>query len=461
MPFNGSGQYSPPGADFPAVANTLIQASKFNNIINDIATALSTAVTKDGQTVVTANIPFAGFALTNARLRALDGATGTPGWTWENDTDTGVVRLGNNRMAVVAGGSIIAEWSTVGAGFADDKFYIFGSADATKKLQLEVDGITTGTIRIWTAPDASIVVAGSTAAMATGHIPLVTTGGLLTDNSRFTYEDDAGSRKFSVVGSASGDARILVTNTHASGAASLFVSTTGTGDAYLNLSVTDLTTSWLVGVDNSDSDSFTVGNGAVVGDTNRLRITTAGAVTFVATATHTVNGPLNIAGSSAGQIVFPAAGVNPSSNANTFDTYEEGTWTVGFRFTTTGDYSVASETKEARYIKTAKGLFLYWFYQFTPTFTTSSGGAQITGAPFAHENVTNSQCLGRGMLRHNANLAYTAGNTMVGIAGDDSTTNLELWEQGSGVAASSLVPANFTSGVATILAGSLTFEATA
>lgn len=65
MPFNGSGSFSPPGSSFPAVANTLIEASKFNAIINDIATnGLSNCITKDGQTTVTANIPMGGFKLT-------------------------------------------------------------------------------------------------------------------------------------------------------------------------------------------------------------------------------------------------------------------------------------------------------------------------------------------------------------------------------------------------------------
>lgn len=61
MPYNGSGTYSPPGASFPAVADTLIMSTKFNNVINDIATALSTAITKDGQTTVTANLPMGSY----------------------------------------------------------------------------------------------------------------------------------------------------------------------------------------------------------------------------------------------------------------------------------------------------------------------------------------------------------------------------------------------------------------
>lgn len=39
---------------------------------------------------------------------------------------------------------------------ADDVFHVVGSADATKKVRLEVDGLTTGTIRVATAPDYDI-----------------------------------------------------------------------------------------------------------------------------------------------------------------------------------------------------------------------------------------------------------------------------------------------------------------
>lgn len=64
MPFNGSGAFTAPGADFPAVANTLIESAKFNNVVNDIATGLTTCITKDGQTTVTANIPLGGNKIT-------------------------------------------------------------------------------------------------------------------------------------------------------------------------------------------------------------------------------------------------------------------------------------------------------------------------------------------------------------------------------------------------------------
>lgn len=79
MPFNGSGSFSPPGSSFPAVANTLIEAVKFNAIINDIATnGLSNCVTKDGQTTTTARIPFAsGISNGSQTLTAVAAGTAT------------------------------------------------------------------------------------------------------------------------------------------------------------------------------------------------------------------------------------------------------------------------------------------------------------------------------------------------------------------------------------------------
>lgn len=50
MPFNGTGTYSPAAApNFPAVAGAVIQSTYYNNVINDIATALTNCITRDGQ----------------------------------------------------------------------------------------------------------------------------------------------------------------------------------------------------------------------------------------------------------------------------------------------------------------------------------------------------------------------------------------------------------------------------
>lgn len=220
MPFNGSGSYSAPGASFPAVASTLIESTKYNAVVNDMATALSTAICKDGQTTVTANIPLAGFKLTGvgaatartdaASLANIQDGTGvyvatvggtadvitiTPspaitayaaGQTFRflasgaNTTNVTVNAnaLGakaitkNGATALVAGdipsgamveitydgtrfilGTTGAAELTPTVPYVDTSAIVVGSADATKKVRLEVDGLTTGTTRVVTVPD--------------------------------------------------------------------------------------------------------------------------------------------------------------------------------------------------------------------------------------------------------------------------------------------------------------------
>jgi len=71
MPFDGTGNYSPPSPPtFPAVNGEVIRSDYFNSIINDIATALSLAFTKDGQSAPTAELDFNNQNLTN--IDALD-----------------------------------------------------------------------------------------------------------------------------------------------------------------------------------------------------------------------------------------------------------------------------------------------------------------------------------------------------------------------------------------------------
>ena len=65
MSLDGNGTYSPPAPQFPAIPNTVIYADDFNQIILDIATALSTAIFRDGQAAFTADQSMGGHKLTN------------------------------------------------------------------------------------------------------------------------------------------------------------------------------------------------------------------------------------------------------------------------------------------------------------------------------------------------------------------------------------------------------------
>ena len=59
MAFNGSGTYSLYATGNPVIAGTTISSTWANNTLNDIATGLTTCITKNGQTTTTAVIPFA------------------------------------------------------------------------------------------------------------------------------------------------------------------------------------------------------------------------------------------------------------------------------------------------------------------------------------------------------------------------------------------------------------------
>ena len=59
MSYNGSGTFQINTTGQPVITGTVISSTAFNALTADLATGLSTAITKDGQTATTARIPFA------------------------------------------------------------------------------------------------------------------------------------------------------------------------------------------------------------------------------------------------------------------------------------------------------------------------------------------------------------------------------------------------------------------
>ena len=59
MSYNGSGTFQINSTGQPVVGGTIISSATFNALTADLATGLTTAITKDGQTATTARIPFA------------------------------------------------------------------------------------------------------------------------------------------------------------------------------------------------------------------------------------------------------------------------------------------------------------------------------------------------------------------------------------------------------------------
>lgn len=64
MSYNGSGTFNINSAGQPVVTGTTITSTAFNLLTADLATGLTTALTKDGQSTPTANIPMGTFKIT-------------------------------------------------------------------------------------------------------------------------------------------------------------------------------------------------------------------------------------------------------------------------------------------------------------------------------------------------------------------------------------------------------------
>lgn len=88
--------------------------------------------------------------------------TASPG-----DNDTSIATTGFVTAAVaVLSAAVSATIAALGA-FADNVFFVTGSADATKKLRFEVDGITTATTRVATPPNADFTMAATNVELQT------------------------------------------------------------------------------------------------------------------------------------------------------------------------------------------------------------------------------------------------------------------------------------------------------
>lgn len=138
-----------------------------------------------------------------------------------------------------------------------------------------------------------------------------------------------------------------------------------------------------------------------------------------------------------------ASGAGAGTTNRVLAQYDEGTWTPVFTFNTPGDLALSSVTANATYTKIGRLVSLICDYTFTPTFTTASGQAKITGIPFANSaQVTTSSVMTNGNT-----VTYPAGTTTIlGQLPASTITNIFLYGAGSGVALAAVNATNFTSG---------------
>jgi hypothetical protein len=133
----------------------------------------------------------------------------------------------------------------------------------------------------------------------------------------------------------------------------------------------------------STSGSCTLQEQAVAGTTTLTLPTTSGTVATLTTpsfATTIGVGGATAAASGAG-ITFPAS-QSASSDANTLDDYEEGTWTPQIGGNSTGMASVTYVSQNGKYTKIGDTVYITMELSWSAA-SGGSGDARVYGLPFA------------------------------------------------------------------------------
>ena len=176
MSYNGSGTFNINSAGQPVVSGTVISSTAFNALTADLGTGLSTALTKDGQTTPTANIPMGTFKITGLGAGTVATDAVRLGQLQNFSTGTLITVAGTDTITGTVSPSLTAY--TAGQIFS----FIVGTTN-TGAVTLNIDGLGAKAV---TRTGAIALVAG---AMVTGQVALVEYDGTrfqLLDPNAFT-----------------------------------------------------------------------------------------------------------------------------------------------------------------------------------------------------------------------------------------------------------------------------------
>ena len=398
MSYNGSGTFNINSTGQPVVAGTVITASAFNALTTDLATGLTTAITKDGQTTTTARITFA------------------QGITSSLVTDSSSVSTGS---IITDGGMGIAKNLYVGG-----TLNVTGSTSLTNPVinNIKMGYTTTATA----AGTTTLTISSNYRQFFTGTlaqtIVLPVTSTLVTG---IAYEIENNSTGTLTVNSSGGNlvgtvpagvcAHAVCIGTTLTTAADWdwdYISTTtitGTGANVLGTSPTittatlaspNITTALtLTGAAGTAGQALTSGGSGVAptwttiaatpgGSTTQLQYNNAGAFGGISgvttdgtriTASTTIGVGAATPSTSGSGITFPAT-QSASSDANTLDDYEEGSWTPVFA--SAGGGAASYSVQNGIYTKIGRQVVASFFINGSKN-TLAAGAATITGLPFA------------------------------------------------------------------------------
>ena len=456
MSFNGSGTFLINSSGQPVVTGTTISATVFNAFTADIATGLSTCLTKDGQTTPTANIGLGGFKLTNvgAATARTDAASLA---NIQDGTGVYVSSVGGTADVITLTPSpVITSYA------AGQCFWFIASGANTGAVTVNVNSL-----------GAKAVTKNGTTALAANDIASGALVGVRYDGTRFQIvsintllSGNTFGGNLTVTGTCSitgattftanatltraevgGDVTLTATNSDNTNTAShsvvqVTVGGTSGGDPKTVYTVTSGST-WSVAIDNSDSDTFKIGSSSAVGTNTAISITTALNTIFYGSATVTGNNKaINIVSSgSTAQLALINTGtsgrvwsVNSTDTTGNFLVYDDtaaagrfvitstGAVTTGGQAAATGYNNAGDITLPATGAVRAQNTFKAWV-QFD-----ASGGTPSISDSF---NVTSITDNGVGDYTINMTNALTNANYVpLGLVknSNDATTSYLIYE---------------------------------
>jgi hypothetical protein len=409
MSYNGSGTFNINTSGQPVVTGTVISSTAFNALTADLATGLSTAITKDGQTAATARIPFAqGISST-----LVTDSTSTTTGSIITAGGVGVAKaLFVGTTANVAGAVTLQSTLAVGGVATYSAQPIFSSltassavaTDASKGL-VSVTNTGTGNNVLSTSPTLVTPVLGAAsatsvtvAAGAVGTPSITTTGDTNTgiffpaaDTIAFAEGgveaarlDSAGNMGLGVTPSAWGSNNRTI-DMYGIGSFSSFSNGAGGYELDVGLNAYNSASGWRYKVSSYAVALYQQAAGSHIWY-NAAAGTAGNAISFTQALTLNTNGALALQGASTSAtgvgITFPAT-QSASSDANTLDDYEEGTWTP----TDASGASLSLTVTAARYIKIGSSVTVIAIFSYPVT--ASASGGNVGGLPFAN-NLDNS-----------------------------------------------------------------------